>query len=243
MGPGRGGAYDGPMKRYALLAVLVVATLAAVAAVWWSMRPSAPAASVPEVDRFEYQADTRPTVEVYGDSISYGASPHFGGGDLGELSWVKYAGGKDGLRFVGGFARPGMKMTEAAAEASTIVVPQQTASTVVVELGTNDINTGAEWNDFAEALEDFTSHLDVEPSDIVVVGVGPIDRLGPDQVAAWNAKTEALADENGWQYTWPFEDLMDEDGTWKDDLTLDGLHPNSEGAEIMGQAVVEAITE
>lgn len=241
VGTGRGRAYDGHMKRPVLLVLLVLITVAAVVAVWWSGRQPAPEGAVNDVKPFQYQADTRPTVEVYGDSISQGDSSNFSSGNTGPTSWVSHLGGPDGLRFVGGYARPGMKMTEAASEASNIVVPQQTASTVVVELGTNDINTGGEWSDFAEALEDFTSHLDVEPSGIVVVGVGPIDRLDPDAIAAWNERTQDLADEKGWLYVWPFSDLTDADGYWVPEYTEDGLHPNKSGAQVLGANMAEEV--
>lgn len=227
------------MKRYALLAVLVIATVAAMTAAWWSMRPPAPEVAVSEVERFEYQADTRPTVEVYGDSITQGWSNNFAAGDFADRAWLNYVGGAEGVRFIGGSAVPGMK----AYESIQGIVPQQTADVVVWAFGTNDIGTDSTWERFRDGADEFyqATLLD-DPAQFVVVAVGPMDRRPGELVAAWNARTEALAEERGWTFVDPFGDMRASSGEWADEsLTYDGLHPTAEAAERMSEAMVPVI--
>lgn len=234
-----GRAYDGRMKRPALLALLVLATVAAVVAVWWSMRQPAPEVAVSEVQPHEYQADTRPTVEVYGDSVTQGWSRNFAAGDFADRAWLHYAGGPDGVRFVAGSALPGRK----AYDSPKGVVPQQTAEVVVWAFGTNDIATDSTWEQFRDGADEFYQATELDdPAKFVVVAVGPTSRRPGATVAEWNARTERLAEERGWTFVDPFGDMRAESGRWADEsLTYDGLHPTAEAAERMSEALVPVI--
>lgn len=100
-------------SKIALIALLL--RVGAVAALALNRPGTAPAAEVESrspVPAHSYSADTRPTVEVYGDSIAAADSQNFTGAEPGPSSWTHYINDKwthyindKGLRFVGGSAR------------------------------------------------------------------------------------------------------------------------------------------
>lgn len=229
MGPGQGGAYDGPMKRPALFALLVLATVAAVAAVWWSMRQPAPQASVPAVERFEYQADTRPTVEVYGDSISQGDSSNLSAGDTGPTSWVHHLGGPEGMRFVGGFAQGG----EGAETIRDYIVGQHSSDVVIYEIGTNDLRRGVSWDEWAEHTLRFHEEAAIGDDLFALVLIGPMDDRSADVIAEWNDRTRELASEQGWAVLDPWDGLRDDENRWVPGMAADAVHPNKGGAQVL----------
>lgn len=217
------------MKRPALLALLVLATVAAVTAVWWSMRQPAPEVAVSEVEQFEYQADTRPTVEVYGDSISQGDSSNLSAGDTGPTSWVHHLGGPDGLRFVGGFAQGG----EGAETIRDYIVGQHTADVVIYEIATNDFRRGLSWDEWAEQTMRFHEEAAIGDDLFAVVLIGPMDDRSAEAIAEWNDRTRELADEQGWAVLDPWDGLRDADNRWVPGMAADAVHPNKSGAQVL----------
>lgn len=225
------------MKRPALLALLVLATLAAVAAVWWSMRQPAPEVAVSEVEQFEYQADTRPTVTVYGDSISQAQSADFPTGDFSEQSWVRYV--TDDLRYLEGYARSGLR----AADFKSLQMKDARASAVIWQIGTNDMNTDVPWQEWAADTKAFYEQTGVAPEQFIVIANGPTYRVSKETVDAWNEQAQAYAEEQGWTWVDPYRPMRTPDGRWKEGYSYDQLHPDSAGAEVMGAEIVEAVKE
>ncbi|MBD4391802.1 SGNH/GDSL hydrolase family protein, partial [Xanthomonas citri pv. citri] len=78
-------------SKIALLVLLVVAGAAAFLALNRPVvSPAAEAENRSPVPVHSYSADTRPTVEVYGDSIAVADSPNFAGAESGPSSWTSY---------------------------------------------------------------------------------------------------------------------------------------------------------
>lgn len=227
----------GHMKRTVLLALLVLATVAAVAAVWWSGRQPAPEVAVRDVQPHEYQADTRPTITVYGDSISQAQSGDFGTGDFSERSWVHYV--TDDLRYLEGYARSGLR----AADFKDLPLKDTRGSVVVWQIGTNDMNTHVPVSEWAADTKAFYEQTGVEPEQFIVIANGPTYRVPKETVDAWNTESKAYVEAQGWTWIDPYESMRTPDGRWKEGYSYDQLHPDSAGAELIGAEIVEAVRE
>lgn len=237
VGTGRGRAYDGHMKRPVLLVLLVLITVAAVVAVWWSGRQPAPEGAVNDVKPFQYQADTRPTVEVYGDSISQGDSSNFSSGNTGPTSWVSHLGGPDGLRFVGGFAQGG----EGAETIRNYIAGQHTSDVVIYEIATNDLRRGVSWDTWADHTLRFHEEAAIGDDLFAVVLIGPMDDRSAEAVAGWNDRTRTFAEEQGWAVLDPWDGLRDDDNRWVAGMSADAVHPNKSGAQVLAANMAEEV--
>lgn len=221
------------MKTSSKIALVVLLVLAGAAAFFALNRPTAPvsvegSASPSPVPVFSYSADTRPTVEVYGDSIANGDSANFQGADAGPTSWTYYIG-EHGLRFVGGFAQGGRTSAGVSSEDRGV-----RATLVVYGLGTNDFRTEVPFEEFATNARDFASRQDPQEQ-FVVVALGPMNDRSKDKIEEWNSQLTALAEAEGWTLVDPWQGIRDKDNTYVEGYNQDALHPNSAGAELYAE--------
>lgn len=181
-----------------------------------------------------YSADTRPTVEVYGDSIAVADSPNFADAEPGSSSWTHYINDK-GLRFVGGSAQGGRTSGEASGEDRGIQ-----STFVVYGLGTNDLRTDVPFEEFEGNAREFAA-TQVSNERFVVVKLGPMDDRAPDDVQSWNGQLEALAEEEGWIMVDPWTGMRDGNNARVDGDSEDGLHPNRAGAKLYAENVADQL--
>lgn len=184
-----------------------------------SATPSPPATSTPAGPL---------RMAVVGDSISHGDSADFGGGALGDFSWVRWAV-DDRLTFVGGWAVPGA-LTEAMAQNAQ----PYDADVLVILAGTNDLAFGVAPDQTAAHLVQIAESSGV--ARLVLVGIPPND-FGADAVTQYNAALQRLATERGWEFADAAGALRTEHNTYREGLTWDGVHPTVEGARLLGEAI------
>ncbi|MGI8961196.1 MAG: SGNH/GDSL hydrolase family protein [Bryobacteraceae bacterium] len=125
---------------------------------------------------------------------------------------------------------------------------------VVILAGTNDIagNTGP------ETLEDIEGNLasmvqlaQANGIRVVLASVMPVcdyiqpqtARRPPEKILALNAWIKSYSAANGAVYLDYYSALVDQNGMLKKELTLDGLHPNAAGYDVMGLLASTAIAK
>lgn len=222
-------------SKIALLVLLVVSGAAAFLALNRPVvSPAADAENRSPVPVHSYSADTRPTVEVYGDSIANGDSANFQGADAGPTSWAHYVG-DHGVRFVGGFAQGGRTSAGMSGEDRGI-----RASMVVYGLGTNDLREEVPFEEFASNAREFADLQDPREM-FVVVALGPMNDRPQDEVEEWNARLGELASEEGWTLVDPWEGIRGDDNAYVEGFNQDDLHPNEEGAALYAQNMAEQL--
>ncbi|ACS30108.1 hypothetical protein B6D25_01735 [Micrococcus luteus] len=222
-------------SKIALLVLLVVAGAAAFLALNRPVvSPAAEAENRSPVPVHSYSADTRPTVEVYGDSIAVADSPNFAGAESGPSSWTSYIN-DEGLRFVGGSAQGGRTSGESRGEDRGIL-----ATFVVYAFGTNDLRTDVPFEEFASNAREFADLQDPREM-FVVVALGPMNDRPQDEVEEWNARLGELASEEGWTLVDPWEGIRGDDNAYVEGFNQDALHPNEEGAALYAQNMAEQL--
>jgi len=125
---------------------------------------------------------------------------------------------------------------------------------VVILAGTNDLagNTGPSTLEMIE--ENLTSMAElakVNGIKVVLSSLMPLcdyirpqtERRPPEKIIALNAWIKNYAEKNNLVYLDYFTPMLDEHGMLKKELTVDGLHPNDAGYEIMGPLAEQAITQ
>jgi len=125
---------------------------------------------------------------------------------------------------------------------------------VVILAGTNDIagNTGPSTLEMIEdnlmAMTDLAKANGIK---VVMSSVMPVcdyirpqtERRPPEKIIALNTWMKAYAEKNGFVYLDYFTPMLDDKGMLKKELTVDGLHPNEAGYEVMGPLAEKAIAQ
>lgn len=228
------------MKTSSKIALLVLLVVAGAAALYALNRPgvspAAEAESRSPMPVHSYSADTRPTVEVYGDSIADGNSLAFSQGDTGEESWTSYIA-ENGLRFMGGFAMSGMS-----SEGIQEFGQGGRADYVVYGIGVNDVRGAVRpFEEFAENAKAFAGEQTGNGAEFVVVAIGPVEEIHADLAREYNERLPRLAEEQGWIFVDPWTELRDEDYTFIGDTGRDGVHPNKEGSKIYAATLADQL--
>ncbi|MFL0380221.1 SGNH/GDSL hydrolase family protein [Micrococcus luteus] len=225
-------------SKIALLVLLVVAGAAALLALNRPMPKGAAqgATSPSSTPVHSYSADTRPTVEVYGDSITDGNSHGFSQGDTGEESWTSYIA-ENGLRFMGGFAMSGLSSKDIQEFGQG-----GRADYVIYGIGVNDVRGAARpFEEFAENAEAFAEKQTENGAEFVVVAIGPVEGIHADLAREYNERLPRLAEEQGWIFVDPWTELRDEDYTFIGDTGRDDVHPNKEGSKIYAATLADQL--
>lgn len=224
-------------SKIALLILLIVASVAAFVTLKRpGVSPAAEAESRSPVPVHGYSADTRPTVEVYGDSIAQGDAYNFPRAESGPMTWVHYVG-QHGVRFVGGFAQGGRTsesiQTEDRGSRSTFLL---------FALGTNDYRDhGLEsFEAFAENARKFETRQHPDER-FAVVTLGPMNDRPQEEIDAWNERLEALADEEGWILVNPWEGMRDDANSFVEGYNRDSFHPNEAGSKQYAKNLAEQL--
>ena len=125
---------------------------------------------------------------------------------------------------------------------------------VVILAGTNDIagNTGPET--LADIENNMTSMAELAHASgikVVLASLTPVcdyikpqtTRRPPEQIVALNEWIKSYCDKDGDVYLDYYSATIDERKMFKQDLTYDGLHPNTQGYEVMAPLAQAAITQ
>src|SRR5580765_1477632 len=126
---------------------------------------------------------------------------------------------------------------------------------VVIHAGTNDIagNTGVATQDMIE--DNFASMSELAQANgikVVLAAVLPTNRLIDERAAEWRAP-QRIRELNNWLRTYAgrkgfvyldyYGAMVDDKGALKENLTYDGLHPNTPGYAIMAPLAQRAIEQ
>jgi lysophospholipase L1-like esterase len=167
-----------------------------------------------------------------GDSITAGDSPNFSAGRTGSLSWVTYAAQHQGLVFAGGWAEGGSKTEKMVANIQPVK-----ADVLVIIAGTNDFGNGVPFSTTTANLDQIVKAIGAPR--IVISSVPPRDHF-TGTADAYNAQLEQFVKSRGW--TWVDAAAGVREGNhYKTGLTIDGTHPTTAAAKILGDAIAQAI--
>jgi lysophospholipase L1-like esterase len=177
-------------------------------------------------------------VLAVGDSITEADSPDFDGGDVGPGSWAAHVGG-DGIALLGGWAHGGATTGDMLAGVTDEAFGRGADADVLVLMGgNNDVDAHVP---FAEAAEHLVAiAAAVHARRVVLSAIAPEDDAAAD-VVAFNAQLPALAAREGWQLVDPMGGVDDGEGHYRPGTSDDGVHPDEEGAELIGAALHAAL--
>ncbi|WP_415853782.1 SGNH/GDSL hydrolase family protein [Sinomonas sp. G460-2] len=177
-----------------------------------------------------------PTAATYrfaavGDAITLADSTDFADGQTGSTSWVTYAASPN-LVFSGGWAGAGATTAKIAAN-----VKQLDVDVLVIVAGTNDVTQGV-------AFAQTTTNLDrivttVGARRVVVSAIPPRD-ADPRPTADFNASLRKLAIQRHWAFIDSAAGVRAGD-VYAPGMTLDGVRPTKDAAQIIGKAIAGAI--
>lgn len=167
------------------------------------------------------------TFAVVGDSVTAANSPDIDAGRAGDGSWTYYAN-RDGARLVGGWALGG-----ATTEAMNAAVTAYQADVLVIIAGTNDTGQDVPFGTTAANLRSIVDKVGIDK--VIISSIPPQD-ANPTKPVAYNSKLQQLAQDEGWTFVDAASTLRD-GNSYRDGFTADGIHPTTEGAKALGEAI------
>lgn len=174
------------------------------------------------------------TVAVVGDSISAwnGTSP------IAHTWTMDLSTGPVVVDYSQGFAHGGYRLAQMAASL------QPTHADVLVVLGgTNDVgsktlNPADTWGTSLVDMQASLTQIVAESgAKTVIIDAIPPLNAQPTAAALWNTTEQQMAIANGWTYFDPWTQLRDPAGGYVPSLTLDGIHPNDVGSQLIANAM------
>ncbi|SDG30421.1 SGNH/GDSL hydrolase family protein [Klenkia brasiliensis] len=182
-------------------------------------------------------ADPAVAVVAVGDSITEMDSPDFDAGQIGQGSWAWWAIGH-GVGVLGGWAHAGATTDDMLEGVQNVGTGAVRPDVLVLMGGNNDIDWGIPTEDTLDDLVQIAAL--VHAPRVVLSAVAPEDGLG-EETLALDARLEALAQQQGWQYVDPMTQCRDDDGDYRPGTSLDGVHPTEQAAAHIGVALHEAL--
>lgn len=174
------------------------------------------------------------TFAAVGDSITDADSPHFAAGEIGPASWARYVR-EAGHVFVGGWAEWGATTARMAESVAPL-----DAETLVLLAGTNDVAFGVPFSETSANLDRIVETVGI--ADVVVASIPPMDAV-PEGAVELNERLEELADDRGWRFVDASAGLRTDDGTFREGMSSDGLHPSEQGARVLAEAISQALRD
>ena len=176
------------------------------------------------------------TFLVAGDSITAAGSHTVSSGYSGEASWIHHVNHESvpaSLSWVGGWAMGGAQTGDMRA-----ALQHASANALVIVAGTNDL---AHQVGFAEIASNLQGISEIVATDVVLLSSVPPRDDAAIQTAKYNDFLRGLATDRGWLFVDAAAGLRTPAGTFKPGLSDDGVHPTNAGAQILGQAIGEAL--
>lgn len=197
-----------------------------------------PRADEPVPQAFAVPAgNTAVSFMVAGDSITAAGSATVSLGNLGEASWVNFVnapGAPQTLAWRGGWALGGAQSGDMAA-----ALRHGRADALVILAGTNDLAHGTGYQRIASNLSRLPG---IVQAPVVLLSSVPPRDGAVQATIAYNNFLRTLAEQRGWVFVDATAGLRSEQGTFLPGLSNDGVHPNVEGAKILGAALGQALT-
>lgn len=219
---------SGPRRR--TIAVLALAFLATAGLTACSGMGDEQAAMTPS------PRSTKPSpirVAVVGDSNTTGLSGTLENGIAAGQSWVAQLH-EPWFVVVGGWARDGASTALMAEQ----VEPLPDVDVLVLMGGTNDppVGIGQE-----ETIGNLRRIVDVVHPDAVVLSSVPPVQTVPKRATDLNAALQETAVQAHWRFADPWAALRVPGGTWAPPYLRDGIHTNTAGYALVGQALRDVI--
>lgn len=109
---------------------------------------------------------------------------------------------------------------------------------IFINIGTNNLSINTSDEDIIEGLRHLLNAIKLRQpqSRIILSGIYPRRKL-EDRIVALNKKVEALAKQQQCEFADPGIKLLGADKKINEKLFSDGLHPNAEGYELLGNAL------
>lgn len=184
--------------------------------------PQPRALSVPEIQHVTFAA--------VGDSIT---TLEYLGEPRGELSWINHATNERTIH-AGGWAQSGASSDIIAANVAPVA-----ADVLVVMVGTNDVNYGADPQTSMLYIDSVVATVGIQT--VLVSAIAPTFRH-PVEATTFNAVLREHAAAMGWTFVDPWTN-REPDGTPTPGTTYDELHPNGDQQDITGRILRAAIWE
>ena len=136
------------------------------------------------------------------------------------------------------------ELAQDAGERFTATLREVQPRLAVILTGTNDLGAG-------KSLESTLAHIEVMLAQVgnraIVCSLLPASgdfaaNHPADDIARWNVKLAALAAARGARFLDLYSVLAGMDGRFRPDLTVDGLHPNSDGYALMTTAMLAELS-
>ncbi|GAA5225705.1 SGNH/GDSL hydrolase family protein [Paeniglutamicibacter antarcticus] len=181
--------------------------------------------------------DAAVTFMVAGDSITAAGSRAVASGKLGKSSWVNFVnapGAPQSLAWTGGWALGGAQSGDMAA-----ALRHGKADALVILAGTNDLAHGTGYETISANL---TRLPGIVQAPMVLLSSVPPRDGAVQSTLAYNDFLRSLAEQRGWVFVDAAAGLRSESNTFLAGLSDDGIHPNIEGAKILGAAIGQALT-
>jgi lysophospholipase L1-like esterase len=173
-------------------------------------------------------------VAVVGDSITEADSLDFDDGAIGTGSWAWRADGGD-IRVVGGWAHAG------ATTADMVAAVQPLAADVLVLMaGSNDLDADVPVDRITDDLVTITAEAHVPR---VVLSTVPPEDGYEEPSQELNQRLRSLARERGWDFVDAMAGVRNAEGGWRTGMSEDGVHPDDQGADLIGAALRAAILD
>lgn len=166
-----------------------------------------------------------------GDAITLADSTDFAAGQSGALSWVTYAAGPN-LLFAGGWAAAGATTAKIAANVKPLDV-----DVLAIVAGTNDITQGVPFAQTAANLDKIVGMVGARR--VVLSAIPPRD-TDPRSATEFNASLRTLAAQRQWTFVDAPAGVRGGE-VYAAGMTLDGVRPTKDAAQIIGKAVAAAI--
>lgn len=177
------------------------------------------------------------TFMVAGDSITAAGSATVASGNLGKSSWVNFVntpGAPQTLAWTGGWALGGAQSGDMAA-----ALRHGKADALVILAGTNDLAHGTGHQTISTNLARLPA---IVQAPVVLLSSVPPRDGAVESTIAYNDFLRTLAQQRGWVFVDAAAGLRSEANTYLPGLSNDGIHPNLEGARILGAAIGQALT-
>ncbi len=177
------------------------------------------------------------TFKVAGDSITAAGSNTVAAGHVGEASWVNFVNDPETpteLIWTGGWALGGAQSGDMAS-----ALRNGSADSLVILAGTNDLAHG---NGQERIAKNLARIANIVKAPVVLLSSVPPRDDAAEATVAYNEFLVQLAGERGWRFVDAAAGLRSDANTFLPGLSDDGIHPNAAGAQILGNAIGQALT-
>ena len=185
-------------------------------------------------------------IVCFGDSNTYGYDPcsYFGDRYSSENRWVDILAQKLECKTVnvGENGREIPRREEDLFRFNKMLINQKPIDFLIVMLGCNDLLQGNDVNVVLNRMEDFLRRIDLAPSQIILIGIPPMeigewvtDKRLKDASEILRHKYKELALKLGINFA--------DAGRWDVSITFDGVHFTEEGHKVFAEGLLNYLNK